>query len=109
MEVSEYIEQKFTAYGVTLPEAAFVDIAITCDVDKSEEVSKDNITRVERGIAQYIPQLLLSATSSSVSENGFSESHSWDISGIKDYYHYLCKKVGLKDELTTTNPKITFF
>lgn len=54
-------------------------------------------------IAKFIPSLLLRATS--ISESGFSMS--WNIQGIKDYYSFLCKQYGLKDELGN-KPKVTF-
>ena len=38
-------------------------------------------------------------------ESGFSMS--WNIQGIKDYYSFLCKQYGLKDELGN-KPKVTF-
>ena len=66
-------------------------------------MSEDCHGRVSVAIAKFIPSLLLRATS--ISESGFSMS--WNIQGIKDYYSFLCKKYGLKDELSN-NPKVTF-
>ena len=48
------------------------------------------------------PLLLYSV---SISESGFSMS--WNLQGIKDYYSFLCKEYGLKDELSN-KPKVTF-
>ena len=53
-----------------------------------------------------VPSPLFYFRPSSIGESGFSMS--WDIKGIKDYYSFLCKKYGLKDELNTDKPKVKF-
>lgn len=68
-------------------------------------MNEDCQTRVSVAIAKFIPSLLLRATS--ISESGFFFSMSWNIKGIKDYYSFLCKQYGLKDELGN-KPKVTF-
>ena len=67
-------------------------------------VDNSNISAVSVGIAKFIPTLLLRATS--ISESGFSMS--WNVEGIKQYYAYLCRTYGLKDEINTNKPTINF-
>ncbi len=104
MTVNEYISQKFQTFGIQLSEADLLDIVEDAGLDTGEvERGASNRTCVSVAIAKFIPSLLLHATS--ISESGFSMS--WDIQGIKDYYSFLCKKYGLKDELSN-KPKCTF-
>lgn len=95
MTVNDYILQKFQTFGVNLSEADLFDICLNAKISGQ--------TRVSVAIAKFIPSLLLRATS--ISESGFSMS--WNIQGIKDYYSFLCKRYGLKDELSD-KPKVTF-
>ena len=67
-----------------------------------DEVNKECIGAISVAIVNFIPSLLLRATS--ISEGGFSMS--WNVPGIKDYYSLLCKQYGLPDELNTNKPKI---
>ena len=62
-----------------------------------------NIGLVSVAMAEFIPSLLLRATS--ISENGFSMS--WNIQGVKEYYSFLCKKYGLEYTLSD-KPKVRF-
>lgn len=103
MTVNEYISQKFQSFGINLSEADLLDMCLNAKISGEDEMNKDCHGRVSVSIAKFIPSLLLRATS--ISESGFSMS--WDIQGIKDYYSFLCKKYGLKDELTN-KPKVTF-
>lgn len=103
MTVNEYISQKFQTFGIQLSEADLLDMCLNANISGEDEMNQDCQTRVSVAIAKFIPSLLLRATS--ISESGFSMS--WDIRGIKDYYSFLCKKYGLKDELTD-KPKCTF-
>lgn len=96
MTVNDYIQQKFQTFGIQLSEADLLDICLNSKISGEDEMTPDNQTRVHVSIAWFIPSLLLRATS--ISESGFSMS--WNIQGIKDYYSFLCKMCGLKDELT---------
>lgn len=99
MKVADYIKQKFQTFGIQLSEADLLDISLGLDV----ELTEDNKTRVNVAIVEFIPNLLLRATS--ISESGFSMS--WNLQGIKDYYSLKCKEYGLVDELSN-KPKVTF-
>lgn len=103
MTVNEYISQKFQTFGIQLSEAELLDMCLNSKISGEDEMNADCHGRVSVAIAKFIPSLLLRATS--ISESGFSMS--WDIKGIKDYYSFLCKKYGLKDELSN-KPKCTF-
>lgn len=103
MTVNEYISQKFQSFGINLSEADLLDMCLNAKISGEDEMDEDCYGRVSVAIAKFIPSLLLRATS--ISESGFSMS--WNIQGIKDYYSFLCKKYGLKDELSN-KPKCTF-
>ena len=103
MTVNDYILQKFQTFSVNLSEADLFDICLNAKISGEDEMNQDCYDRVSVAIAKFIPSLLLRATS--ISESGFSMS--WDIQGIKDYYSFLCKQYGLKDELGN-KPKVTF-
>lgn len=103
MTVNDYIGQKFQTFGIQLSEADLLDMCLNSKISGEDEMTEDNHTRVHVSIARFIPSLLLRATS--ISESGFSMS--WNIQGIKGYYSFLCKKYGLKDELSD-RPKCTF-
>ena len=72
-------------------------------LDGEEPFAEENRARLEVACAKQIPWMIQNP--SSVSESGFSMS--WNIQGIKDYYSFLCKRYGLKDELGN-KPKVTF-
>lgn len=103
MTVNDYISQKFQTFGIQLSEADLLDMCLNSKISGEDEMNQDCQTRVLVAIAKFIPSLLLRATS--ISESGFSMS--WDIKGIKEYYSWLCKQYGLKDELSN-KPKVTF-
>ena len=103
MTVNEYISQKFHSFGINLSEADLFDMCLNAKISGEDEMNEDYHGRVSVAIAKFIPSLLLRATS--ISESGFSMS--WDIKGIKEYYSWLCKQYGLKDELSN-KPKVTF-
>lgn len=103
MTVKDYITQKFQTFGIQLSEADLLDMCLNSKISGDDEMTADNHTRVHVSIARFIPSFLLRATS--ISESGFSMS--WNIPGIKDYYSFLCKKHGLKDELSN-KPRVTF-
>lgn len=104
MTLGEYVKQKFQSFGISLSEADLLDISLHSGISSDDVVCDTNINAVSVGIAKFIPSLLLRATS--ISESGFSMS--WNVDGIKQYYAYLCRKYGLKDEINTNKPTITF-
>lgn len=103
MTVADFIIQKLQTFGIQLSEADLLDMCLNSKISGENEVNEDNCMRVSVAIAKFIPSLLLRATS--ISESGFSMS--WNIQGIKDYYSFLCKQYGLRDELSN-KPKVTF-
>ena len=103
MTINDYISQKFQTFGINLSEADLLEISLSSEVSGEDEMGPSNIGLVSVAMAKFIPSLLLRATS--ISESGFSMS--WNIQGIKDYYSFLCKRYGLKDELSD-KPKVTF-
>lgn len=104
MTLGEYIQKKFQSFGITLSEADLLDVSLNSGIANDEAVTSANIPTVSVGMAKFIPQLLLRATS--ISESGFSMS--WNIEGIKQYYAYLCRTYGLKDEINTNKPTVNF-
>ena len=108
MIVNDYISQKFQTFGINLSEADLLEISLSSGISGEDEMNQSNIGLVSVAMAGFIPSLLLRANSKSVSENGHSKSQSWDISGIKEYYAFLCKKYGLDDELNADKPKVKF-
>lgn len=103
MTINDYIQQRFQTFGIQLSETDLLDMCLNAKISGEDEMNADCYGRVSVAIAKFIPSLLLRATS--ISESGFSMS--WNIQGIKDYYSFLCKEYGLKDELSD-KPKCTF-
>lgn len=103
MTVADYIRQKFQTFGIQLSESDLLDMSLNSKISGEDEMNEDCYDRVSVAIAKFIPSLLLRATS--IGESGFSMS--WNLQGIKDYYSFLCKEYGLKDELSN-KPKCTF-
>lgn len=103
MIVKDYIQQRFQTFGISISEADLYDMCLNANISGDGEVNELNHNSVSVAMAKFIPSLLLRATS--ISESGFSMS--WNIEGIKEYYAYLCRMYGLKDELTQ-KPKVTF-
>lgn len=103
MTVNDYISQKFQTFGINLSEADLLEISLSSGISGEDEMDQPNIGLISVAMAEFIPSLLLRATS--ISENGFSMS--WDIKGVKEYYSFLCKKYGLEDTLSD-KPKIRF-
>lgn len=103
MIIKDYIASKFQPFGVNLSEADLADIVLS-GVDVGSELTMDNRKSVYLSIVKFIiPQLLLRAKS--VSESGFSVS--FDTKDIFQYYAWLCKELGIKDELNQ-KPTVTF-
>ena len=104
MTLGEYATQKFQTFGITLSEADLLDISLNSGIAIEDEVGSNNLSAISVGVAKFIPSLLLRATS--ISESGFSMS--WNVEGIRQYYAHLCRRYGLKNEIDTDKPKITF-
>ena len=108
MTVADYIRGKFQTFGITVSEADLYDICkpinIIYDIEDIEDLDTTDYNRLMIAIVQFIPSLLLRATS--INENGFSVS--WNVEGIKQYYAFLCKKYGLKDDINTDKATVTF-
>lgn len=104
MTLGEYVQQKFQSFGITLSEADLLDISLGSGCPEAERVETENLPAISVGMAKFIPSLLLRATS--VSESGFSMS--WNVEGVRQYYAYLCRTYGLKNELDTDKPTVNF-
>lgn len=104
MNVKEYISQRLQSFGGSLSEAELLDVCLAAGVDGGDEVGYENHVRVNIGLASVIPSLLMRA--SSINESGFSMS--WNTEALKDFYAYLCKTYGIKNELDTDKPKVRF-
>ncbi|SHG31932.1 DUF6706 family protein [Dysgonomonas macrotermitis] len=102
MKVKDYISTKFQSFGISLSEADLVDITLSTKIDLESEISNENKRAVEISMAGFIPALLLRAN---WSQGDMSESY--NSQGVKDYYSYLCKLYGLKDQLSP-KPTVTF-
>lgn len=108
MTVADYIRDKFRKFDINLSDADLLEMSLSSGINGEDELTQENIGLVSVSMVGFIPSLLLRATSKSVSENGHSKSQSWDVSGIKEYYAFLCKKYGLDDELNADKPKVRF-
>ena len=104
MTVADYIKGKFQTFGINLSEADLLELSLSSGISGEDEMSQQNIGLVSVAMAGFIPSLLLRATS--INENGFSVS--WNVEGIKQYYAFLCKKYGLKDDINTDKATVTF-
>lgn len=104
MTVADYIRGKFQTFGITVSEADLLDMSLSSGISGEDEMSQQNIGLVSVAMVGFIPSLLLRATS--INENGFSVS--WNVEGIKQYYAFLCKKYGLKDDINTDKATVTF-
>ncbi|OJX63108.1 DUF6706 family protein [Dysgonomonas sp. 37-18] len=103
MIIKDYITSKFQPYGVNISEADLADLDLM-GIDVSLEFSNENRNSVYLGLIRYIiPQLLLRAKS--ISESGFSVS--FDTKDILQYYAWLCKELGIEDELNQ-KPSVRF-
>ena len=102
MIVRKYISDKFQSFGIQVSEADLLDMSLNARVNIEDDIEPDTIGSISVAMALFIPSLLLRPTS--INESGFSMS--WNTQGVKDYYSLLCKKYGLKDELTDNKPKI---
>ena len=104
MTVADYIKGKFQTFGITVSEADLLELSLSSGISGEDEMSQQNIGLVSVAMVGFIPSLLLRATS--INENGFSVS--WNVEGIKQYYAFLCKKYGLKDDINTDKATVTF-
>ena len=103
MTVKDYITQKCSTFGIQVSDADILDMKIVSGLEDDVSVDGDNINLINLGFIEFIPQLLLRATS--ISESGFSMS--WNIEGIKSFYSMLCDKYDVEDKLTD-KPRINF-
>lgn len=95
MTIKDYLTSKFEALGVFLNASNFADCEIY-GLDIEEEVSESNIKQVRYYMAKGLfPELLLRPMSKS--EIGISVSY--DRQAMMDYYLFLCKTLGIKNEL----------
>lgn len=104
MTIQEYIEQKFQSFGIDLSSADILDISLSSGLPVEAEVTADNHVAITIAIVQYIPNLLLRA--SSFTENKLSMS--WDVDAMKAFYSMMCKKYGL-DDMLNDKPKVIFW
>lgn len=103
MTIKNYITSKFQPFGVNISEADIADVSLS-GIDVDSELTLDNRKSVYLSMVKFIiPQLLLRAKS--ISESGFSVS--FDTKDILQYYAWLCKELGIKDELNQ-KPTVTF-
>lgn len=102
MTVSEHIRRSFMDFGLNLSDASLEGILLREGLEGSAEFSAANIRSVDIAMVKSIPMLLLSPQS--VSEGGYSLSRAQRDS-IETYYSFMCKKYGIKDELTR-KPKV---
>ncbi|MDR2968594.1 MAG: hypothetical protein LBV32_03195 [Tannerellaceae bacterium] len=105
MTTGDYITRKFQSFGIDLSEADILDVSLSSGLNTDDEVSKENHHPVTVAMVQYIPNLLLRA--SSFTENKLSMS--WDIDGIKAFYSMKCREYGLEDNLNSNKPTVTFW
>ncbi len=105
MTIGDYITQKFQTFGIDLSEADTLDISLSSGLNPNDGISGGNHTSVSVAIVQYIPNLLLRA--SSFTENKLSMS--WDVDGMKAFYSMKCKEYGLEDMLNQDKPTVTFW
>ena len=67
MNLRDYIAQKFQSFGINLSEADLLDVVIASGIAEDAEIGKGNIHAVSVGIAKFVPELMIRATS--ISEN----------------------------------------
>lgn len=101
MTKKQYISQRFASLGLQLTEADLVDMNIT-NVD--EDVTTENQQSLYVSFVKFIPMILLRPTT--ISEGGTTISRA-NKSDIEAFYKNECKRLGLKDELTS-KPKVIF-
>lgn len=106
MTVSDHITKLFSNFHILLNDAAIAEIGQT--VETAAKYTSENHAQVTVAILRFAPILLLSPASYSVSENGHSKSHGFNTDGFLKWYALMCKRYGIKDELNTNKPKITF-
>ena len=83
--------------GLKLSDTSLEGIILREGLEGSAVFSAANIRSVDIAMVKSIPMLLLSPQS--VSEGGYSLSRAQRDS-IETYYSFMCKKYGIKDELT---------
>ncbi len=106
-KVSEHIKQLFGGFNISLNDAALNEIAEQ-GVDITAEYTQKNHAEVMKAVLSFAPFLMLSPSSYSVNENGHSKSVGFNASGFAKWYSAMCKRYGVKDELNSEKPRITF-
>ena len=96
MTIRDYIGQKFSAYG-DLSEADMLDFSIKSGLSPDDEMSSESIGKVETGMIEIIPSLLLRPDS--VNESGSSVS--WDKDGLRRYYLSPCERNGVSPDVSS--------
>lgn len=91
-------------FGITLSDASIEGVLLREGLDGLSELDASNIRSADIAMVKFIPRLLLSPQS--VSEGGYSLSRAQRDS-IETYYSFMCKKYGIKNELTM-KPKVSF-
>jgi hypothetical protein len=102
MTVREYIASKLKPLRLLLSDADWSDISKY--VDPEAEDTDENIRAAYTVLATKVLPFYVNQAKS-VSENGFSIS--FDGNGVLDFYVWLCKYLGIKDNLTS-KPRVTF-
>ena len=92
MTIRDYIGQKFSAYG-DLSEADMLDFSIKSGLSPDDEMSSESIGKVETGMIEIIPSLLLRPDS--VNESGFSGY--LDKGGLR----FLCERNGVSPDVSS--------
>ncbi|MDR1582903.1 MAG: hypothetical protein LBS55_06525 [Prevotellaceae bacterium] len=102
MTVRDYIASKTGRLNLNLTDADWSDISKS--VDLGAEDTEDNIRKAYMVLATRIFPFYVNQAKS-VSENGFSIS--FDGNGLLNFYSWLCKYLGIKNNLTQ-KPRVTF-
>jgi hypothetical protein len=102
MTIRDYISSKFAPLNLHLTDADWSDISKK--VDPNEEDTDENIRKVYFVLATGVLPFYVNQAKS-VSENGFSIS--FDGEGLMMFYAWLCKCLGIVDNLTQ-KPRVTF-
>lgn len=108
MNVNDYIRQLFLGFNIRLNDAALLTISHYTKIEGDKLYEEELFDKIIYGILLFAPFFMLSPLSYSISENGHSKSLSWEEKSFLKWYSYYCKMYGLKDELNTDKPKVTF-
>lgn len=101
MKVGEYIKSFFASNFIQLGDADM--ISILGSLSGEEEVGEVPLSKIEVGIARFIPTLLLRPDN--VSESGFSVS--MNKANLRAFYNLMSRRYGFANELDESRPKIS--